>query len=57
MTPNPLTQRVRRRRSAMLWAFLHFNARKFPKVEREASCWLFLLVWASLGGTRDEVPA
>lgn len=43
------------RRVAMLHAYLIFHAKKMPVRLRERTCWLYLLTWASLGGTPDEV--
>lgn len=50
-----MSENKRRRIHAMTWAYLVFNARKLPVKDREATCWLCLLEWASLGGRRDEV--
>jgi len=44
--------RKRRRIHLMFWAMLHHDARK----EYRAAAWLYLLEWAALGGTPDEVP-
>lgn len=56
MTPTkPIHWRKRKRVMAMMWAYLVFAARKLPIQGREPQCWLYLLEWASLGGTPDEV--
>jgi hypothetical protein len=51
----PIHWRKRKRVHAMMWAHLVFHARKLPVADRDAKCWLYLLEWASLGGTPDEV--
>ena len=46
---------IRERRAYMMDAFLYLHARRMPQETRERWCWAFLLLWASLGGTQDEV--
>jgi hypothetical protein len=50
-----MSKRTRHRRWCMLHAHMVFHAINFPPVARENTCWYLLLVWASLGGTQDEV--
>jgi hypothetical protein len=50
-----MSERKRKRIWCMLNAYLTFHAKKLPRVARENTCWYLLLVWASLGGTQDEV--
>ena len=39
---------------ALMWAYLRYHAKKDAR--REYGCWLFLLMWAELGGKTSEVP-
>lgn len=43
------------RKWMMLQAYLILAAKKLPEEVREAQCWFYLLIWASLGGKPDEV--
>ena len=50
MSPN-----TRQRRAYMLEAYLMLASRRVLPEAKERFCWLYLLLWASLGGTPDEV--
>ena len=52
-TKKPLGKLRTRRVHLMLWAYLHFHAKKHAN--REKVSWAYLLEWARLGGKPDEV--
>lgn len=49
---NPISSKKSMRVRMMMWAMLHHHARP----EYRNTAWLYLLEWARLGGTPDEVP-